>query len=67
MRRRVGLALLAGGAGVLAFEPVGWFPLMFLCLAALARLLRDVERTREGFWIGFAWGWGAFITGVSWL
>ncbi|MDD3675149.1 apolipoprotein N-acyltransferase [Thauera propionica] len=67
MRRRVGLALLAGGAGVLAFEPVGWFPLMFLCLAVLARLLRDVGRTRDGFWLGFAWGWGAFIAGVSWL
>ena len=67
MRWRMGLALLAGSAGVMAFEPIAWFPLMFLCLAVLARLLRDVERTREGFWLGFAWGWGAFIAGVSWL
>lgn len=67
MRRRVLLALLAGGASVLAFEPFALFPLALLSLAALAWLLRAVERTRDGFWLGFAWGWGAFIAGVSWL
>lgn len=67
MRRRVPLALLAGAASVLAFEPFGWFPLMFASLAMLAGLLGRAERTREGFWIGFAWGWGAFTAGVSWL
>lgn len=67
MRRRVLLALLAGGASVLAFEPFALFPLALLSLAALAWLLRAVERKRDGFWLGFAWGWGAFIAGVSWL
>ena len=67
MRRRLLWALLAGGASVLAFEPFAFFPLALLSLAALAWLLRAVERTRDGFWLGFAWGWGVFIAGVSWL
>ena len=67
MRRRMLWALLAGGASVLAFEPFAYFPLALFSLTALAGLLRAVERTRDGFWLGFAWGWGAFIAGVSWL
>ncbi|WP_341645920.1 apolipoprotein N-acyltransferase [Thauera sp. SDU_THAU2] len=67
MRTRLVFALLAGAASVLAFEPFGWFPLMFASLAVLAGLLARAGRTRDGFLIGFAWGWGAFIAGVSWL
>ena len=67
MRRRVLWALLAGGTSVLAFAPFEFFPVALLSLAVLAGLLRSVEHTRDGFWIGFAWGWGAFIAGVSWL
>ena len=67
MRVRLPIALLAGAASVLAFEPFGWFPLMFLSLAMLAGLLARAGGPREGFLIGFAWGWGAFIAGVSWL
>ncbi|WP_418648189.1 apolipoprotein N-acyltransferase [Thauera butanivorans] len=67
MRARLVSALLAGAASVPAFEPFGWFPLMFASLAVLAGLLARAGRTRDGFLIGFAWGWGAFIAGVSWL
>ncbi|ENO89204.1 apolipoprotein N-acyltransferase [Thauera linaloolentis] len=67
MRVRIPSALLAGAASVLAFEPFAWFPLMFLSLAVLAHLLGRCGRMRDGFWLGFAWGWGAFIAGVSWL
>ncbi|HRA80042.1 MAG TPA: apolipoprotein N-acyltransferase [Thauera sp.] len=67
MRRQMLWALFAGAASVLAFEPFAFFPLALFSLAALAGLLRRAERTREGFWLGFGWGWGAFIAGVSWL
>ncbi|HRP66697.1 MAG TPA: apolipoprotein N-acyltransferase [Thauera sp.] len=67
MRRRVLAALLAGGASVFAFAPFGLFPLAFLSLAVLAWLLGGATRWREGLALGFAWGFGAFAAGVSWL
>lgn len=64
---RILLALLAGGAAVLAFEPFG-LPLLALPgLAALAALLRRTESARAGFGLGLAWGFGFFVGGVSWL
>ena len=66
MARRLLAALLAGGASVFAFAPFDLFPLAFLGLGALAWLLGGVARWREGFALGFAWGFGAFIAGVSW-
>ncbi len=66
VRHRLG-ALLAGGASVLAFAPFGLAPLAFASLAVLAFLLDRAPRPRDGFALGFAWGFGAFIGGVSWL
>ncbi len=67
MARRLLAALLAGGASVFAFAPFDLFPLAFLGLGVLAWLLGRAARVREAFAIGFAWGFGAFIGGVSWL
>ena len=75
---RQGLALLAGGASVLAYAPFELFPLAFLSLAVLYGLLDPMapadladaprrRRARYGFSIGFAWGLGALLAGVSWL
>ncbi len=50
-----------------AFAPFHVFPLAWLGLAVLAALLCSVVRTRDGFLIGLAWGFGCFIGGVSWL
>ncbi|MBN8442272.1 MAG: apolipoprotein N-acyltransferase [Thauera sp.] len=61
------LALLAGGASVFAFAPFGLFPVALLSLALLAGLLNRAARPREGFALGFAWGFGSFAAGVSWL
>ena len=61
------LAFAAGGSSVLAFEPFGIFPVAFASLAALVALLRRAAGLRGGFGIGFAWGLGAFLAGVSWL
>lgn len=60
-------ALLAGGAAVAAFEPFGFHALALLSLAALCGLLRSTESVRAGIALGFAWGFGAFAGGVSWL
>nr|WP_169207136.1 apolipoprotein N-acyltransferase [Aromatoleum petrolei] len=61
------VALLAGGASVLAFSPFGIIPLAVLSLAVLAGLAARQTRARAGFALGFAWGLGAFLAGVSWL
>ncbi len=61
------LALLAGAGAVLAFAPFGLFPLAFASLALLAAQLGRAERAGDGFRLGFAWGFGAFAAGVSWL
>lgn len=65
--RRLSGALLAGGASVLGYAPLEWYPLVFVSLAVLVWLLAGARRVREAFALGFAWGFGAFIGGVSWL
>ena len=67
MRRPALVALLAGGGAVFAFAPFGLFPLALPSLAVLAALLGRAARPADGFRLGFAWGFGAFGAGVSWL
>lgn len=61
------VALLAGAAAVFSFAPFGVFVVAPLSLAVLAWLLARAERPRDGFLFGFAWGFGAFAAGISWL
>lgn len=67
MIRRLLWAALAGVGITLAMAPFELFPLSLLSLAVLAGLLAGAVRARDGFALGFAWGMGAFGTGVSWL
>lgn len=62
-------ALLLGAASVAAYAPLGWYPLLWLTLGGLFALLRCAEQRtlREGALIGAAFGFGLFITGVSWV
>ncbi|MDP2811455.1 MAG: apolipoprotein N-acyltransferase [Rhodocyclaceae bacterium] len=60
-------ALLLGAASVLGFAPFGLFPLPILTLALLFVLWRRSETPRGAAWLGFAWGMGFFLTGVSWV
>ena len=73
---RQGVALVAGGASVLAYAPLGWFPVVFAALGVLFWLLGPAlpvvdagrrRRAADGFTVGFAWGLGAMLGGVSWL
>lgn len=76
--RKQGVAFLAGGASVLAYAPFELFPVAAVSLGVLFWLLgpgvpeslRSASRGRRmrgGFGIGFAWGLGALLAGVSWL
>lgn len=68
--RAAGAALALGLLSVLAFAPVGAFPLLFLTLGGLVVLLEDARQTRSaqrGAWIGGAFGFALFVGGVSWI
>lgn len=65
--RRHLLALLLGLLSVGGFAPFGLFPLPLITLAGLLWLWRDAASARRGATLGFAFGWGLFMGGVSWL
>ena len=64
-------AFLLGAASVTAFAPLGGFPVIWLTLGGLFALLgTTVERngpTRDGALIGWFFGFGFFLAGVSWI
>lgn len=60
------LAFILGGLAALAFAPVGWLALIFLCLAGLL-LLIDRASPRRAFLLGWLFGLGLFGMGVSWV
>jgi apolipoprotein N-acyltransferase len=60
------LPFVAGAATVLAFAPVGLFPVALVTFAVLAHLWSDANPRRafaSGYWFGF----GLFGAGVSWI
>nr|MBP8162924.1 apolipoprotein N-acyltransferase [Propionivibrio sp.] len=69
--RRLIAASLLGAASVAAFAPLGWFPVAWVTQAGLFILLSREANTgrrwRHGALMGGAFGFGLFITGVSWV
>ena len=61
------LAALLGGVSVAAFAPLEVFALPVLTLALLFHLWQGAASPRAAAWLGFAWGMGFFLTGVSWV
>ena len=59
-------ALLLGVLAVAGFAPLGWFPLPILSLALLFHLLRNASPS-TAFIVGWAYGLGLFLAGVSWI
>ncbi len=62
--------LLAAGLGAVSvpgFAPVEWFPLPILTLALLFRLWQRCAAPRAAAWLGFCFGLGFFLAGVSWV
>lgn len=60
-------AFLLGAVSVTAFAPLGWFPLLWLTLGGLFALLTAAISPRHGFVLGWAFGCGLFLAGVSWV
>src|SRR5688572_8792801 len=65
-RTRLALAAAAGALLALAFEPLAWWPLAFVCSALLIWLWQDAS-PRHAAWLGFAFNAGTFATGTYWL
>lgn len=64
--RPAALALGLGAVGVFGFAPFYLFPLPILALALLIRLLCG-RGPRQAFALGYAFGLGWFLAGVSWV
>ncbi len=67
MNRRLPAAALLGVATVLGFSPFDLFPLPVLTLALLFLLWHRSTSASEIAWLGFFWGMGFFLAGVSWV
>lgn len=67
MKKSLLVAAAAGAATVLGFAPFGWFVLPFVTLAVLFLLWQGAVTARYAAAIGYAWGLGFFLTGVSWV
>jgi len=66
-RRAEFAALLLGALTVFGFAPFYWFPLPIITLALLLRLWRAADTAPRAAWLGWLWGLGLFLGGVSWV
>ena len=61
------LAAVAGAAAVFAFAPFSLTPVSLAALALLFLLWQSAPTARDAAWLGFAFGFGLFGVGVSWV
>jgi len=61
------LAFVAGAFSVFGFAPFGFFPLPVLALAMLFSLWQRSGSPHAAAWLGFAFSFGLFCAGVSWI
>ena len=61
------IALALGAASILGFAPFGIFALPIFTLALLFRLWQRSASPRQAAWLGFCYGLGFFLAGVSWV
>src|SRR5690606_12946760 len=67
VRRKTLVAVAAGALSVAGFGDLPLWPLSLLAFAALLRLWHTAETPRQAAGLGYAWGVGAFLVGVSWV
>src|SRR4051794_5561270 len=60
-------ALIAGAVSALAFEPLAWWPLMFVAVAVLCELICRSKSLWHGLLVGWAFGLGQFVVGLNWI
>lgn len=60
------LALLAGGLSTLAFAPFHFWPLAIISTAIFCALLQNTH-IKQALWRGWCFGFGFFVTAVSWV
>ena len=60
-------ALFGALTGWLGFAPIGWWWFPFIGFAALAALVSRAPTVKGGALIGFLFGLGYFLAGVSWV
>ncbi|MGF1907985.1 apolipoprotein N-acyltransferase [Vibrio kasasachensis] len=65
LKRPVGAAFV-GAITTFAFAPYQIWSLAFFSVAALLLLIHG-QSVKKAAWIGYAWGLGQFITGISWV
>ncbi|MEO8618269.1 MAG: apolipoprotein N-acyltransferase [Sphingomicrobium sp.] len=61
------MALALGLLSALAFQPVGWWPMMTLAIAGLAELLSRQKRLGGALIVGWGFGVGQFVLGLHWI
>ncbi|MDK9759939.1 apolipoprotein N-acyltransferase, partial [Vibrio sp. D173a] len=59
-------AVFVGAITTLAFAPYSFWPIAILSPAILLILLHK-QSTKSALWTGYAWGFGQFATGISWV
>src|SRR6476660_2783292 len=60
-------ALVVGAVSAFAFEPVAWWPLMFVAIAVLCELIDRSKSMGRSLLIGWAFGLGQFVVGLNWI
>ena len=60
-------ALIAGAASAFAFEPVGWWPVLLVAIAALCELLDRTRSLWKALLLGWVFGLGQFVIGLNWI
>ena len=61
------IALALGAASAFSFQPVGWWPLMIVAIAALCELVLRAGSLRQSLAIGWGFGVGQFCIGLNWI
>src|SRR5688572_2959907 len=61
------IAALLGAASALAFEPVGWWPLLPVAFAILCELACRSKNLWRALLTGWAFGVGQFVVGLNWI
>jgi len=66
-KNKYAASLFLGAICSLAFAPFHFFLVGAISLSGFYLLLEKIEAKKSVFWLGFAYGFGYFLTGVYWI